>query len=65
MKVSKLIRQKILKDNSFSIELAKVLQVQQQSVIALAKRNSNKLTLYAAIQFYKEKGFSDQEIFEE
>ena len=42
-KVSKIIIDKILKENDFSIGLAKVLDIQQQSVLGLAKRNSNKL----------------------
>ena len=62
-KVSVLIVQKILNENNFSIELAKILDIQQQSVLGLAKRNSNKLTLFIAVQFYKEKGFSEEEIF--
>ena len=62
-KVSKIIIDKVLKENDFSIGLAKVLDIQQQSVLGLAKRNSNKLTLYIAIQYYKEKGFTENEIF--
>lgn len=62
-KVSDFIVQKILKENNFSMELAKILDIQQQSVLGLAKRNSNKLTLYIAVKFYKDKGFSDDEIF--
>ena len=62
-KVSVLILQKILNENNFSIELAKILDIQQQSVLGLAKRNSNKLTLFIAVQFYKEKGFTEDEIF--
>lgn len=46
MKVSKIILDKILTDNGFSAELASKLNLQQQSVIGLAKRNSDKLTLY-------------------
>lgn len=62
-KVSKIIIDKILKENDFSIRLAKVLDIQQQSVLGLAKRNSNKLTLFIAIKYYKEKGFTEEEIF--
>ncbi|MFC6269468.1 hypothetical protein [Frigoriflavimonas asaccharolytica] len=62
-KVSDFIVQKILKENNFSMELARILDIQQQSVLGLAKRNSNKLTLYVAVQFYKDKGFSEDEIF--
>lgn len=64
MKVSSIIIEKILSDNAFSSELAKELGIQQQSVLGLARRNSDKLTLYRAVEFYKEKGFSEKEIFE-
>lgn len=62
-KVSEKIIKKILSENAFSIELAKRLDIQQQSVLGLAKRNSNKLTLFIAVQFYKEKGFTENKIF--
>lgn len=64
MKVSKIIIEKILNDNAFSSELAKELEIQQQSVLGLARRNSDKLTLYKAVVFYRKKGFSEKEIFE-
>lgn len=64
-KVSSLIRNKILEDNEFSSQLAVKLGIQQQSVLGLAKRNSNKLTLYVAVDFYKQKGFTIKEIFNE
>ncbi|WP_417430098.1 hypothetical protein [Halpernia sp.] len=62
-KVSEKIIEKILSENNFSIELAKRLDIQQQSVLGLAKRNSNKLTLFIAVKFYIEKGFTEEEIF--
>lgn len=65
MKVSKEIIEKILTDNDFSMGLAKVLKIQQQSVIGLARRNSEKLTLYLAVLYYKEQGFTEEQIFEE
>lgn len=64
MKVSKIIIQKILNENSFSIELAKELGIQQQSVLGLARRNSEKLTLYKAVLFYKKSGFTEEQIFQ-
>jgi plasmid maintenance system antidote protein VapI len=42
--------------------LAKKLGIQQQSVMGLARRNSSKLTLYDAIQLYKEYGFKEEDI---
>lgn len=62
-KVSELIRNKILEDNDFSMKLAAELEIQQQSVLGLARRNSNKLTLYLAIEFYRKNGFSLEQIF--
>ena len=64
MKVSKIIIEKILNDNEFSIELAKRLGNQQQSVLGVARRNSRNLTLWEAVMFYKEKGFTEEQIFE-
>ena len=61
-KVSQLIINRILKDNDFSMALAKKLGIQQQSVMGLARRNSSKLILYDAIQLYKEYGFKEEDI---
>ncbi|SIT96793.1 hypothetical protein SAMN05660493_01488 [Epilithonimonas bovis DSM 19482] len=63
-KVSVKIIDKILNDNDFSMELASRLGIQQQSVKGLARRNSNKLTLYQAVKFYLEKGILESEIFD-
>ena len=65
MELTNLIIQKILNDNNFSIELAKRLGVQQQSVLGLARRNSRNLTLWEAVVFYKEQGFSEEQIFQD
>lgn len=64
MKVSKIIREKIKDDNSFSLDVAKLLNVQQYSAKELAKRNSDKLALYHLVEYYKEQGFTIEEIFE-
>lgn len=64
MKVSELIIEKIKTDNDFSMGLAKVMKIQQQSVIGLANRNSLKLALYSAVIYYKEQGFTEDQIFE-
>ncbi|MCT7903707.1 MAG: helix-turn-helix domain-containing protein [Candidatus Ornithobacterium hominis] len=63
-KVSEVIRNRIIEDLKFSSGLSLALNIQQQSVIALAKRNSDKLTLYAAVNFYKLNGYKEIEIFE-
>lgn len=61
--VSQLIVDKILSDNAFSLELANRIGVQQQSVKAMARRESKILTLYVAVLFYMENGFSEEQIF--
>lgn len=62
MEVSEVIIEKNLKDNEFSMELAKRLDIQQQSALGLARRNSRNLTLWEAVMFYKEQGFTEEEI---
>lgn len=59
-----MILEKILTDNDFSLELAKVFGIKQVSLEMLARRNSGKLTQYSAVEFYRKKGFSEKEIFE-
>lgn len=63
-KISKAIIEKILNDNDFSLDVAKVLQIQQYSVKELAKRNSDKLANYHVVELYKSKGFAVEDIFE-
>ena len=58
MKISQKIIEKILNDNVFSIELAKRLGNQQQSILGLARRNCPNLTLWEAGKLYKEQGFT-------
>ena len=65
MKVSKVILDKILKDNDFSLGLAEIFNIKQVSVELLARRNSGKLTQYAAVEYYKSRGFELDEIFEQ
>lgn len=64
MKVSQLIIDKILTDNQFSLKGAAVLGIAQISFQQLARRNSTKLTLYNLVEFYKEEGFTEEQIFE-
>lgn len=62
-KISEKIRQMILTNNDFSLDVAKLLGIQQYSVKELAKRNSDKLANYHVVEFYKYKGYSLDEIF--
>ena len=65
MEISDFIVEKIKKENNFSIELAKILGIKQQSVVNLAKRKSRNLTLWDAVMFYKKIGLSEEEIFQD
>lgn len=64
MKISEKIIEKILSDNQFSLKLALLLDIQQVSVRALAKSNSDKLAHFKLVEFYKKEGFSEDEIWE-
>ncbi len=64
MKVNEEIIKRILTDNQFSLDVASVLNIQQASVFLLAKRRSDKLMSYPLVEFYKEQGYSESEIFE-
>ncbi|GAB3024557.1 hypothetical protein GCM10027051_31540 [Niabella terrae] len=63
MKLSQKIKDLIATDNQFSLGLAAVLDVSQVAVRDLVRRDSDRLTLFAAVQYYKEKGFTEKQIF--
>ncbi len=52
MKISKKIIDKILQDNKFSLKMALLLDIQQTSVRALARSNSDKLGHAKLVEFY-------------
>lgn len=64
IKISKLITEKIKTDNQFSLEVAKRLDRTQQAVILMAKSFSASLLHYNLVLFYKEQGFSEEQIFD-
>ncbi len=69
MRVSPIITEKIIEDNEFSLELAlflndKGLIVKQLTLEMQAKRNSNKLLHPLYMEFYKIKGYGEEEIIE-
>ncbi|EKB60741.1 hypothetical protein [Bergeyella zoohelcum] len=64
MKISKKVIDEILKNNQFSLKIAMILDIQQTSVKALARSNSDKLGHARLVEFYKEQGFTDEEIWE-
>lgn len=65
-KLSSKIRKRIVEDNDVSLDVAKILEIQQYSVKELVRRNSDKLVAYDLIIYFNEvRGYSIQEIFEE
>lgn len=62
MKLSKKIKKRIFEDNEFSLDLAKRLGIRQDWVFRAAKNNGRRLLLPDAMAFYRDKGFSDDEI---
>jgi len=64
MNVSELIREKILNDKSFRLQTALALGVTERNVQILAAKNSDNLTKYAAIKFFKSTGLKEKQIFE-
>lgn len=59
MKVSKEIREKIINDNQFSLELALVLKITQAAIKIRAKRNGYGLDSAIALPVYEKYGFKD------
>lgn len=64
MRISKKIADKISNDNLFSLEVAKILNRTQQAVMLMTKTQSDRLLHYSLVEFYKEQGFTEDEIFE-
>ncbi len=64
MKLGFKIKERIVSDDEFSAKLSLILNIKQQSVIAGATRNSKSLLLYPAVMFYKEQGYTDEDIFD-
>jgi len=64
MRVSNKIKKQIMEDNLFCLALAAVMNIQQRSLWLLVERDSDRLTLHACVEFYKSKGYTEDEIFE-
>ena len=64
MKVSNIILEKIKDDLTFRLQLALALNISERQVQNLGKKNSENLTKYTAVEFYKSQGLSEDEIFE-
>lgn len=63
MNVSKEIIEKIINDRDFRLNTALAMGITENNVRNLAKANSSNLTKYAAVKFFKSKGFTESEIF--
>ena len=68
MRISKLITQRIISDNIFCLELALHLNrnnvfIKQLSLEKQAERFSDRLLHPLCIEFYKDKGFEEEQIF--
>lgn len=64
MKPNRKLVQEILSNNVFSLELAKILNVKQNVILKRAERYSQLLLLEMCVKFYKEQGFTEEDIFE-
>lgn len=64
MKVSQLILNKIKTDRVFRQHTALALGVTERNVEQLAERNSDNLTKFNAVKYYKSTGLKEKEIFE-
>lgn len=66
MILSSTIKSRIISDNQFSLTLALKLDCRQETLIKAARDDkSQKLLLhYAAVEYYKDCGYSEEEIFE-
>lgn len=62
--LSKEIKEKISKDNSFSLQLSMILGIQQVSLFRAVERNSRTLLKKECIDFYIKNGFSEKQIYE-
>ena len=64
MKVSQTIIEKLLNERDFRLGTALAMKISENNVRNLAKANSENLTKYSAIKFFKANGFKENEIFE-
>lgn len=58
------ILDRILTDNDFSLRMSLHMNIRQDSLFRLVKRNSNSLNLPEQVAFYKEEGYEEDKIFE-
>lgn len=58
------ILDRILNDNDFSLRMSLHMKIRQDSLFRLVKRNSPLLKLPEQVAFYKNEGFTEDEIFD-
>ena len=63
MRVSQIIIEKLINDKQFRLGTALAMKISENNVRNLAKANSENLTKYSAIKFFKKNGFSELNIF--
>lgn len=64
MRPTKKITEKILHDNEWSLQIALIMGVSQHTIKQQAQRQSVKLICSPLVDFYKERGYSLDEIIE-
>lgn len=63
MKVSQTILQKLANDADFRLNTALALKVSERTIKDYVKCESDNLTKYAAVLYYKKCGFTEEQIF--
>ncbi|HAD79037.1 MAG TPA: hypothetical protein DCF99_06035 [Flavobacteriaceae bacterium] len=63
-KLSQSILDKILNDNDFSLRMCLHMKIRQQTLFKLVRAESDSLRLPEQVAFYKQEGFTEDEIFD-
>ena len=63
-KLSQSILDKILNDNDFSLRMCIHMKIRQQTLFKLVRAESDSLRLPEQVAFYKQEGFTEDEIFD-
>ena len=58
------ILERILNDNEFSLKMSMHMKIRQDSLFRAVKNKSVSLRLPEQIAFYKQEGYTDEQIFE-
>jgi len=63
-KLSQSILDKIINDNDFSLRMCLHMKIRQQTLFKLVRAKSDSLRLPEQVAFYKQEGFTEDEIFD-